>query len=45
MSDEYANRTSYVIAPDGTIAYAYTSLDPERHVANVLAALRRLGAR
>lgn len=38
----YANRTSYVIAPDGTIAYAYTSLDPDKHVANTLAALREL---
>ena len=25
---QYANRTSYVIAPDGTIIYTYTSLDP-----------------
>jgi len=38
----FANRTSYVIAPDGTIAYAYTSLDPDKHVANTLAALRKL---
>jgi thioredoxin-dependent peroxiredoxin len=40
----YANRTSYVIAPDGKIAYAYTSLDPDKHVANTLAALRKLKA-
>ena len=38
----YANRTSYVIARDGTIAYAYTSLDPDKHVDNTLAALRAL---
>jgi peroxiredoxin Q/BCP len=38
----YANRTSYVIAPDGKVAYAYTSLDPDKHVANTLAALRAL---
>lgn len=38
----FANRTSYVIAPDGTIAYTYTSLDPDKHVANTLAALREL---
>lgn len=38
----YANRTSYVIAPDGKIVYAYTSLDPDKHVANTLAALRKL---
>ncbi len=41
----YANRTSYVIAPDGTIAYAYTSLDPDKHVANTLDALRKLDAK
>ena len=38
---EYANRTSYVIAPDGTILYTYTNLNPDRHVANTLAALRQ----
>ena len=37
---EYANRTSYVIAPDGTIIYTYTSLDPSQHVDNTLAALK-----
>jgi len=37
---EYANRTSYVIAPDGTIIYEYTSLDPTQHVSNTLTALR-----
>ena len=37
---EYANRTSYVIAPDGTIVYAYTSLDPSLHVQNTLNALK-----
>ncbi len=38
----FANRISYVIAHDGTIAYWYASLDPSRHVGNVLAALGRL---
>ena len=37
---QYANRTSYVIAPDGTILYEYTSLDPELHVQNTLNALK-----
>jgi thioredoxin-dependent peroxiredoxin len=37
---EYANRTSYVIAPDGTILYTYTSLDPSLHVQNTLTALK-----
>lgn len=37
---QYANRTSYVIAPDGTIIYTYTSLDPTMHVQNTLTALK-----
>ncbi len=37
---QYANRTSYVIAPDGTIVYTYTSLDPADHVQNTLNALK-----
>jgi peroxiredoxin Q/BCP len=37
---QYANRTSYVIAPDGRILYTYTNLNPDKHVANTLAALR-----
>ena len=40
----YANRISYVIAPNGKIVYEYSSLDPEKHVANTLAALRKLKA-
>ncbi|HXP93954.1 MAG TPA: peroxiredoxin [Candidatus Binatia bacterium] len=39
---KYDNRTSYVIARDGKIAYEYTSLDPAKHVSNLLGALRRL---
>ena len=38
---EYANRTSYVIAPDGKILYSYTNLDPAHHVANTMAVVRR----
>ena len=38
----YANRVSYVIAQDGTVAYVYSSLDPDKHVANTLAALEKL---
>jgi thioredoxin-dependent peroxiredoxin len=41
----FSNRTSYVIAPNGTIAYAYTNLDPSKHVENTLAALRRLATK
>ncbi len=40
----YSDRTSYVIAPDGKIAYVYSSLDPSKHVANTLQALRALRA-
>jgi thioredoxin-dependent peroxiredoxin len=41
LMPRYANRTSYVIAPNGTIIYAYTNIDPGQHVANTLAALRK----
>ena len=37
---DYANRTSYVIAPNGVIVYQFTSLNPLRHVANTLNALK-----
>ena len=40
-----ANRTSYVIAPDGTIVYTYTNLNPARHVANTLEAVRAWDAK
>jgi thioredoxin-dependent peroxiredoxin len=36
---EYANRTSYVVAPDGHVLYEYTDLDYSKHVDNTLAAL------
>jgi len=41
IKPEYADRVSYVIAPDGRIIYAYQSLNPEKHVANTLEALRK----
>ncbi|MEQ1686305.1 MAG: peroxiredoxin [Burkholderiaceae bacterium] len=37
---DYANRISYVIAPDRSIVYNYQSLNPSKHVANTLAALQ-----
>jgi peroxiredoxin Q/BCP len=37
---EYANRISYVIAPNGTVVFQYMSLDPTKHVEKTLAALR-----
>lgn len=36
----YANRTSYVVTPDGLIAYEYTALDPAGHVKNTLEAVK-----
>ncbi len=42
LMDKYADRTSYVIARDGKIVYAYHALDPSQHVANTLAALVKL---
>jgi peroxiredoxin len=41
---EYANRTSYVISPGGRIIYTYTDLQPDKHVANTLEALRKWAA-
>ena len=36
----WSSRTSYVIAPDGKIIYAYTAMSPDKHVENALNALR-----
>lgn len=36
-----ANRTSYVIAPDGRIIYVHSDLDYKDHVKNTLAAVRQ----
>jgi thioredoxin-dependent peroxiredoxin len=38
---EYANRTSYVIAPTGEIIYSYTAMNPEGHVENTMAAVKK----
>ena len=38
---EYANRTSYVIAPDGKIIYEFTAMSPEKHVENTMAAVQK----
>lgn len=35
-----SDRTSYVIAPDGKIAYVHSELSPQNHVKNTLAAVR-----
>jgi thioredoxin-dependent peroxiredoxin len=41
IKPEYANRTSYVIAPTGKIIYEYTALDPDKHVENTMAAVEK----
>jgi len=38
---ELADRTSYVIAPDGHVLYSYTNLNPDQHVANTMAAVQK----
>lgn len=45
LRPEYANRVSYLIAPDGTVAYQYTSLNSDKHVEKVLGALRQWAAK
>jgi peroxiredoxin len=40
LKPSLANRTSYVITPDGKIAYTYTSLDPDKHIENTMAAVK-----
>jgi peroxiredoxin len=35
-----SNRTSYVIAPDGSVIFAYSALNPKGHVDKTLAAVR-----
>jgi peroxiredoxin len=44
MKPTLADRTSYVIAPDGKIFYSYTALNPDQHVANTLAAVKKWAA-
>ncbi len=41
---EYANRISYVIAPDGAVLFQYMSLNPTKHVEKTLDALKSWSA-
>jgi peroxiredoxin len=41
IKPEYADRTSYVIAPNGKIIYEYTALDPDKHVEYTMAAVQK----
>jgi peroxiredoxin len=36
----WSDRTSYVIAPDGKVAFVYSSLSPDQHVVKTLDALK-----
>ena len=38
---EYANRTSYVIAPTGEILYSYTDMKPDNHVENTMSVVKK----
>jgi peroxiredoxin len=40
---DWASRTSYVIAPSGTISAVYSDMNPTRHVQEMLAAVKALG--
>jgi len=44
LNPEYADRVSYVIAPEGRVIFAYRSLNPEKHVELTLDALRKWSA-
>lgn len=39
---EWSDRTSYLIAPSGTVAAVYSDLDPKQHVQQMLDALERM---
>lgn len=41
----HSDRTSFVIAPDGTVLYSYSALSPDAHVKNTLDALQQWKAR
>ena len=40
---EWSDRTSYVIAPSGSIVHVYSDLNPDKHVKETLAAVKALG--
>lgn len=41
LRSDYASRTSYVVAPDRTIIYEYSSMNPDKHVENTLQSLQQ----
>jgi peroxiredoxin len=44
LRDGISNRTSYVIARDGTIAHVHSDMNPNDHVRETLAAVQRMAA-
>ena len=42
LKPSWSNRTSYVIAPSGAIAYVYSDLNPKEHVKETLDAVKSL---
>ena len=42
MGHDATTRTSYVIAPNGTINFVHSDMNPAEHVALTLAAVRKL---
>ncbi len=41
LMTSYSSRTSYVIAPTGKIIYAFSALNPDKHVENTMAAVAK----
>jgi peroxiredoxin Q/BCP len=44
LKPSWADRTSYVISPEGKVIYSYTALNPDRHVTNTLTAVKQWAA-
>ena len=42
VKPDWSDRTSYVIAPSGTIVHVYSKLDPKEHVNETLEAVKAL---
>lgn len=42
---DWSDRTSYVIAPNGTVLHSYSKMDPTEHVAQTLAAVKAFKAK
>jgi peroxiredoxin Q/BCP len=42
---DWSDRTSYVIAPNGTVLHSYSKMDPTEHVSQTLAAVKSFNAK